>query len=219
MSAGRRCRVRDLPERPYALHMAAARRTRMSPDERRQQLIALGVAALADRPLEAVTVEDLAAQAGVSPGLVHYYFGNRQGLHSAIVRTARDAMLHATQPRAELPPRERLRDTLDRFVVFVHDHDATFYSLVRGAASGDEHVRATIQHARDVLAGHLRDAFQEIGVAPTPLLEVALHSWISFAEQALVEAATDPDIAPSDLADFLERSALGVLAALHPTAG
>jgi len=189
----------------------------MSPDERRQQLVALGVAALADRPLEAVTVEDLAAQAGVSPGLVHYYFGNRQGLHSAIVRTARDAMLHATEPRPELPPRERLRDTLDRFVEFVHDHDATFYSLVRGAASGDEHVRATVQHARDVLAGHLRDAFQEIGVAPTPLLEVALHAWISFAEQALVEAATDPEISASELADFLERSALGVLAALRPT--
>ncbi|WP_188525174.1 TetR/AcrR family transcriptional regulator [Isoptericola cucumis] len=195
--------------------MAAARRTRMSPDERKQQLVALGVAALADRPLEAVTVEDLAAQAGVSPGLVHYHFGSRQGLHSEIVRTARDAMLHATEPRADLPPRERLRDTLDRFVVFVAAHDATFYSLVRGAASGDERVRATIQHARDVLAGHLRDAFQEIGVAPTPLLEVGLHAWISFAEQALVEAATDPRVPPEELADFLERSALGVVAALH----
>ncbi len=188
----------------------------MSPDERRQQLVALGVAALADRPLEAVTVEDLAAQAGVSPGLVHYYFGSRQGLHSAIVRTARDAMLHATAPRPELPPRERLRDTLARFVEFVRDHDATFYSLVRGAASGDEEVRATVQHARDVLAGHLRDAFEEIGVARTPLLEVALHAWISFAEHALVEAAADPAVAPDELTDFLERSAIGVLDALRP---
>jgi AcrR family transcriptional regulator len=134
----------------------------MSPDERRQQLIALGVAALVDRPLEAVTVEDLATQAGVSTGLVHHYFGSRRGLHSAIVRTARDAMLHATEPRPELPPRERLRDTLERFVDFVRDHHGTFYSLVRGAASGDDEVRATVQHARDVLAGHLREAFQEI---------------------------------------------------------
>jgi len=191
----------------------------MSPDERRQQLVALGVAALADRPLEDVTVEDVAAQAGVSPGLVHYYFGNRQGLHSAIVRTARDAMLHATEPRPDLPPRERLRDTLDRFVDFVRDHDATFYSLVRGAASGDEQVRTTVQHARDVLAGHLRDVFEEIGVAPSPLLEVGLHAWISFAEQALAEAATDPRVAPAELAGFLERSALGVVSALHPSPG
>ncbi|WP_402462137.1 TetR/AcrR family transcriptional regulator [Isoptericola aurantiacus] len=198
--------------------MAGSRRTRLSPDERRQQLLALGVGALADHRLEDVTIEDLAARAGVSPGLVHYYFGNRQGLHSAIVRTARDAMLHATEPRADLPPRARLRDTLDRFVEFVRDHDATFYSLVRGAASGDENVRTTIQEARDVLAGHLRDVFAEIGVEPEPLLDVALHSWISFAEQALVDAADAPDVPAAELAGFLERSALGVAAALDPDA-
>ncbi|MFV2145673.1 MULTISPECIES: TetR/AcrR family transcriptional regulator [Isoptericola] len=193
-----------------------APRTRMSPDERRQQLLALGVAALADRPLEAVTVEDLAAAAGVSPGLVHHYFGSRQGLHSAIVRTARDAMLHATEPREDLPPRARLRDTLDRFVEFVREHEATFYSLVRGTASGDESVRATVQHARDVLAGYLRDVFQEIGVAPGPLLDTALHSWISFAEQALIEAAGDPAVPAAELTVFLERSAIGVAGALDP---
>lgn len=193
-----------------------APRTRMSPDERRQQLLSLGVAALADRPLEAVTVEDLATEAGVSPGLVHHYFGSRQGLHSAIVRTARDAMLHATEPREDLPPRARLRDTLDRFVEFVREHEATFYSLVRGTASGNENVRATVQHARDVLAGYLRDVFQEIGVAPGPLLDTALHSWISFAEQALIEAAGDPAIPPAELTVFLERSAIGVAEALDP---
>lgn len=188
----------------------------MSPEERRQQLVALGVAALADRPLESITVEDLAAQAGVSPGLVHYYFGSRQGLHSEIVRTARDAMLHATAPRPELPPLERVRDTLDRFVAFVREHDATFFSLVRGAASGDERVRTTVQHARDVLADYVSDAFRELGVAETRLLHVAIHSWISFAEQALVEAAKDPDVEPADLAAYLERSAVGVVAALDP---
>jgi AcrR family transcriptional regulator len=189
----------------------------MSPEERRQQLVALGVGALADRPLESITVEELAAWAGVSPGLVHYYFGSRQGLHSEIVRTARDAMLHATAPRPELPPLERVRDTLERFVAFVREHDATFYSIVRGAASGDERVRATVQHARDVLAEHLSDAFRELGVRQTPLLDVAIHSWISFAEQALAEAANDPAVAPAELVAFLERSAVGVVAALDPT--
>jgi AcrR family transcriptional regulator len=190
----------------------------MSPEDRRQQLLALGVAALADRPLEALSVEDLAAAAGVSPGLVHYYFHSKQGLHQEIVRTARDAMLHATEPRPELPPLERLRDVLVRFVQFVREHDATFYSLVRGAASGDEQVRSVVQHAREVLADHLRGAFRELGVEESPLLEVALHSWISFAEQVLVDAATDPAIAPDDLVDFLQRSAAAVVAAV-PHAG
>jgi AcrR family transcriptional regulator len=188
----------------------------MSPEERRQQLVALGIGALAHRPLESITIEDLASQAGVSPGLVHYYFGSRQGLHSEIVRTARDAMLRATAPRAELPPLERLRDTLERFVEFVREHAETFYSLVRGAASVDENVRGTIQHARDILASYLRDAFRELGVQESRMLEVAIHAWISFAEQSLIDAANDPAVDPVELAAFLERSALGVLQALDP---
>ncbi|WP_425955108.1 TetR/AcrR family transcriptional regulator [Xylanimonas sp. McL0601] len=205
---------------PPALHGSSGRgrRTRLSPQERRQQLLALGVDWLADRPLEAISVEDLAGAAGVSPGLVFYYFGTRQGLHQQIVRTARDAMLHATEPDPALPPRERLRDVLTRFVAFVQEHDATFYSIVRGASSGDAQVRETIQHARDVLARHATDMVTELGVTASPLLGVAVRAWISLAEQALVDAATDEAIPTQDLVDFLERSALATIQSTAPQA-
>ncbi|WP_159791725.1 TetR/AcrR family transcriptional regulator [Puerhibacterium puerhi] len=187
------------------------RRTRLSPQERRQQLLALGVAWLADRTLESISVEDLAAAAGVSPGLVFYYFGSRQGLHQEIVRTARDAMLHATEPDPALPPLARLHDTLERFVEFVRDHDATFSSLVRGAASGDPQVRAVVQHARQVLAGHVADMLRELDVEVTPLVDVAVRAWISLAEQALVDAASDPAVDGAALVRFLERSATATI--------
>ncbi|GMA95785.1 hypothetical protein GCM10025881_26090 [Pseudolysinimonas kribbensis] len=116
--------------------MVEERRTRLTPDERRAQLVALGVAALAHSPLEDVTMELLSEQAGVSRALLFHYFGSKQGMHHAIVLTARDSMLRATEPRPELAPLDRLRDTLDRVVGFVREHPATFYSLVRGAASG-----------------------------------------------------------------------------------
>ncbi|GAB2451463.1 TetR/AcrR family transcriptional regulator [Xylanimonas ulmi] len=196
-----------------ALHGASgrSRRTRLSPEERRQQLLAIGVDWLADRPLEAISVEDLASAAGVSPGLVFYYFGTRQGLHQQIVLTARDAMLHATEPDPALPASQRLRDVLERFVAFVQEHDATFYSIVRGASSGDPQVRETIQHARDVLAQHTTEMLDELGVTPSPLRAVAVRAWISLAEQALVDAATDESIPAADLVAFLERSALATI--------
>ncbi|PZR51888.1 TetR/AcrR family transcriptional regulator [Xylanimonas oleitrophica] len=194
------------------------RRTRLSPQERRQQLLAQGVEWLADRPLESISVEDLAAAAGVSPGLVFYYFGSRQGLHQEIVRTARDAMLHATEPRPELPPLERLDDVLERFVAFVQEHDATFYSIVRGASSGDPQVRSTVQHARDVLTGHTTEILDELGIERTPLLDVAIRAWISLAEQALVDAATDEAVPTHELVGFLSRSALATIQAAHPQA-
>lgn len=206
---------------PPALQDPSGRapRTRLSPVERRRQLLALGVERLADTPLEAITVEDLAGAAGVSPGLVFHYFGTRQGLHLEIVRTARDAMLHATEPDAALPARERLRDVLARFVTFVQEHDATFYSVVRGASSGDPRVRETVQHARDVLTRHATAIVVELGVAPTPLVDVAVRAWISLAEQALVDAATDDAIPSDELVAFLERSAYATVAAAGATRG
>ena len=83
-------------------------RSRLTSDERRAQLIALGVAALADRPLEALTTEYVAREAGVSRGLFAYYFGSRDGFHREVVRTAGDALLHATEPNDDLGPVDRL---------------------------------------------------------------------------------------------------------------
>ena len=191
-----------------------ARRTRLSPAERRQQLLALGVEWLTDRALEDISVEDLAGSAGVSPGLVFHYFGTRQGLHLEIVRTARDAMLHATEPDLALPPRDRLHDVLERFVGFVQAHGATFYAVVRGASSGDPRVRETIQVARDVLSRHATDLLvAELGVERTRLFDVAVRGWISLAEQALVDAANDDSVSTDELVAFLERSAYATVAA------
>lgn len=186
--------------------MEADRRTRLSPEARRAQLLALGVASLADRPLDDLTVEKLSAEAGVSRGLLFYYFGSRQGLHHQVVTAARDGMLHATQPNLDLAPLDRLHDTLTRLVRFVRDHSGTFYSLVRGAASGDREVREVVDEARQIQAGWVLAVELELGATDTPLLRVALRAWVSFVEQVLVDAALDSQYADGQIVEFLERS-------------
>jgi AcrR family transcriptional regulator len=187
------------------------RRTRLTPEERRRQLIAIGVNALATQPLEAITIEFLAAEAGVSRGLVFYYFNSKTGLHHEIVRTARDSLMHATEPRPELPAAERLNDTLERFVVFARDHRLTFFSLVRGAASGDETVREIVDEVRSAQADRLIAMFGELGIAPSARVRVALRSWVALAEQALIDGAVNAELEPGELVDFLERSARAVV--------
>ena len=193
------------------------RRTRLTPDERRAQLVALGVAFLADSPLDQLTIEDLSARAGVSRGLLFHYFGSKQGLHREVVRTARDAMLHATEPVDGLPPLDRLHDTLERIVAFVREHSGTFYSLVRGVASADTEVRQVVEEARAEQAERVVAVFLELGAADTRMLRIALRSWIAFAEEALVESAIGTDLPSEEIVGFLERSARGVVAALGPS--
>jgi AcrR family transcriptional regulator len=190
----------------------------MTPEERRKQLIALGVNALADQPLEAITIEYLAGAAGVSRGLVFYYFSSKTGLHHELVRTARDSLMRATEPRPELPPAARLHDTLERFVTFARDHRQTFYSLVRGTASGDETVRQIVDEVRSAQAERLTVMFQELGVEPSQRLHVALRSWVSLAEQALVDGAMNHELGHEELVAFLEGSCLAVVQLAAPPA-
>lgn len=194
--------------------METDRRTRLTPGERRAQLVALGVTHLADHPLDSLTIEQLSAQAGVSRALLFHYFGSKQGLHRDVVRTARDSMLHATEPIPELPPRERLHDTLIRIVAFVRDHSGTFYSLVRGVASGDVEVRAVVEEARAEQAERIIAVYLELGSADVPLLRIGLRSWIAFAEDVLVASAIGTDLPSETIVRFLERSADGVVAAV-----
>ena len=123
-------------------------------------------------------------------------------------------MLHATEPIPDLPPLERLHDTLARIVAFVREHSGTFYSLVRGVASGDTDVRAVVEEARRVQADRVIAVFLELGTPDSLMLRVALRSWIAFAEEVLVESAIGTDLPEADIVGFLERSARGVVDAL-----
>ncbi|GAA2067138.1 TetR/AcrR family transcriptional regulator [Leifsonia soli] len=199
--------------------METDRRTRLTPDERRAQLVALGVAFLADNPLDQLSIEELSARAGVSRGLLFHYFGSKQGLHREVVRTARDSMLHATEPVVGLAPLDRLHDTLTRTVAFVREHSGTFYSLVRGVASADTEVRQVVEEARGEQADRVIAAFLELGVPDTLLLRIGLRSWIAFAEEALVESAIGTELPSEEIVGFLERSARGVVDALGASAG
>lgn len=194
--------------------MAADRRTRLTPEDRREQLLALGVATLADHSIEHLGFERLAAEAGVSRALLHHYFGSKQGLRTEVVRLARDSMLHASQPDLTLPPLERLHDTLVRLVRFVHEHGGTFYSLVRGAASADSEVRAAVDEAREVHTDRVVAVFLELGSPDTAMLRIALRSWVAFAEQTLVDAVYGERLPAEEVVALLERTARSVVAAL-----
>lgn len=192
--------------------MPAERRARLTPDQRRAQLIAVGVNFLADHTLDELTMEALAQQAGVSRPLAFHYFDTRQGMHLAVIATARDSLLQATEPRRELPPLERLRDTLMRIADFVQQHRGTFHSLVRGIASGDSAVRAVVDESRERNTERLVEVFTELGTPDSPALRMALRAWVAFTEEALISLLVERDTPPADVVRFLVGTLDGVVA-------
>lgn len=60
-------------------------RIRMSGRERREQLLDVGRKLFAEKGFEAVSVEEIAASAGVSKPVVYEHFGGKEGLYAVVV--------------------------------------------------------------------------------------------------------------------------------------
>jgi AcrR family transcriptional regulator len=79
-------------------------------EERREQLIAAAARVIARSGYDAATVRDVAGEAGVSTGVIAYYFDGKDDLFAHVLRTASRAFrarLERARARAETP-RERL---------------------------------------------------------------------------------------------------------------
>jgi len=193
------------------LSNGTGKRTRMSPEERRAQLIALGTEMLADKPLDQVSVEDIADQAGVSRGLLFHYFSSKQDFHLAIVREASKTMLERTAPDMSRDPYDILRDSIANYVDYVTENRETFISLLRGSATGDPDMREVFEQTRTTMADRTVANLYRLDVEANPTTELAVRGWIAFVEEATISWLRDPRVSRDDLID-LNVSALPAVA-------
>lgn len=64
----------------------------MGVDQRRQQLIAVALELFSHRSPDEVSVDEIAAAAGISRPLVYHYFPGKQNLYEAALRRAADEL-------------------------------------------------------------------------------------------------------------------------------
>jgi AcrR family transcriptional regulator len=64
---------------------AQVSKVRMSGQQRREQLLTVGRKLFANKGFEAVSVEEIAAKAGVSKPVVYEHFGGKEGLYAVLV--------------------------------------------------------------------------------------------------------------------------------------
>lgn len=199
---------------------SAPTRTRMSPDSRREQLIELGVRLLATRPLEDLTVETLAEEAGISRGLLYHYFGGKQQFHTAVVRRSADDLYDVTAPRGEGTALEQLEGSLARYVDYVVDNYEGYLSLVRGAAGGHQELRAIYEESREALTGRLfsgpvAEEAAQLGLVDTPAVRLVVRGWAALTEEVVLDWVRDPrGIGREELLLILSSSLPAILAPL-----
>jgi AcrR family transcriptional regulator len=120
--AAARTRARTSAKAPAR---AARKRARLEVDERREQLLTIGLEAFATSAYDVVSIDDVARAAHVSKGLLYHYFPTKRAFYAAVVERAASQLLERTDIPPTLPPGERLRTSLEAYLAFVSAHGKT----------------------------------------------------------------------------------------------
>jgi len=190
--------------------MAAARRSRLSTDVRREQLVALGIEIFSDRPFDEVSIDAIAAAAGISKGLLYHYFPSKRDFYVAVVRHSADEMQEVTETDPSLPPLERLAAGLDRYLEYVDTHARGYATVLRAGIGSDPEVASVVEGVRSAMAGRILEDLP-IGRPLPPALRIAVRGWVGFAEAASLEWLERRDLDRDELRDLLIRALTGAV--------
>ncbi|MFE2063856.1 TetR/AcrR family transcriptional regulator [Streptomyces sp. NPDC059467] len=161
--------------------MSTGVRRRMGVDERRQQLIGVALELFSRRSPDEVSIDEIAAAAGISRPLVYHYFPGKLSLYEAALKRASEDLAGRFAEPQEGPLGARLLRVMRRYFDFVDEHGPGFAALMRGGpAVGSSATNALIdsvrQAAYEQILSHL-----DVTEAPARL-ELVVRSWISLAE-------------------------------------
>ncbi|NUK45941.1 TetR/AcrR family transcriptional regulator [Streptomyces lunaelactis] len=161
--------------------MTTGVRRRMGVEERRQQLIGVALELFSHRSPDDVSIDEIAAAAGISRPLVYHYFPGKQSLYEAALRRAADELAARFREPRGGPLGARLRRVMGRFFDFVDEHGPGFSALMRGGpAVGSSTTNAMIDEVRQAAYEQI---LAHLGVERPPArLQLVVRSWVSLAE-------------------------------------
>lgn len=197
---------------------ASAPRRRLGADDRRRQLIDLGLELLSRRPAEQVQVDDIARAAGISRGLLFHYFPSKRHFQLAVVSAAAEQLAAVTEPRPEWggPGPEVLRRGLEAFADYVDGHRRLYVGLVRGAAGADPALQAIFDRTRGLV---VRRVLEGLGLDPAtvaPTLRTAVRGWVGFVEESTLDRLTHGDPGRDELVGLQVAALVGLLPSVAP---
>ncbi|MCB9733951.1 MAG: TetR/AcrR family transcriptional regulator [Deltaproteobacteria bacterium] len=165
-------------------------RTRLDTESRRAQLVELGTRVFAEKSYDEASVDEIAALAGISKGLLYHYFPTKRDLYLACLQAVAEELLaRADLSDAPLPPLERLRAGIDAYLAFAAEHARAYLALMRGGVGSDREIVAYCESVRDRFVSRILTAPTSplASVELPPLFRVVLRGWVGFAEAAAID--------------------------------
>lgn len=179
---------------------------------RRAGLVAAAAQCFAERPFDEVSMEDIAAQAGVAKGLLFYYFKSKRGCYLAVIDDFHRQLLGVAETKSTAPVPQLIGEMLDQYLDFADNAEPAYRLIMSGGLGNDP-------EARNFISGHrakYRELFTQLacpGEPENPTLRVTLEGFLSFMEGATLDWLTHRHIDRAALRDLIAAVAGSVLRA------
>lgn len=182
-------------------------RRRLSADDRRRQLVGIGLAKIVETPIQDLSLDEVAAEAGISRGLLFHYFPTKTDFYLACISAAGRRMLRTTAPDGGLPPGEQVEE-LTRLMVEQIERRRDFYlALVHGHGVADPRVSEVMDSVRE---GSTDRVVRALDVPPRQR-DVVRAWWAYTEDRALTWSAVPTGERPVPLSVLVAEC----VAALH----
>lgn len=185
-------------------------RRRFEVDERRRQLLSLGVELFAQHPYDELSMRKIAKAAGISHALLYRYFPSKQSYFRAALEQAAEDLRARTTPDPSLPPWEQLVAGLEGFLELVDENSLAYRQLLRSLASAPD-VRALIDEVRDTTADRILAGL--FGEEVPPKARAAVKGWLWYMDGVLLDWIEHRDLERAEIRDLLLGTLGGALTA------
>ena len=180
--------------------------------ERRDELLAAGLRLFSSQPYDELSIDAIAAEAGVAKGLLYYYFGSKRGFYVALIEQAARGMRAQAATDVDMAPRERLEHALDAHLSYAGEHSAGYRTLLAGGIGSDPQVREILDRERTTFLAMIVEGLGD-DVRLTSALEIALYGWFGFVEDTTLRWLQRGGLQRGEVLELMVESLRGVLCA------
>ena len=161
-------------------------RRRLSADDRRRQLVGIGLSKIVDTPIQDLSLDQVAAEAGISRGLLFHYFPTKTDFYLACIAAAGRRILRNAAPDESDPGPAQVRTMLVAMIEQIDRRRSFYLTLVHGSGVADPRVSEVHDSVRSVSTDRVMTA---LGLAPTRLPIV--HAWWAYVEDRALSWSAD----------------------------
>jgi AcrR family transcriptional regulator len=202
--------------------MVTARR-RLSPEDRRAELLALGADVFGKRPYDEVRIDEIAERAGVSRALMYHYFPDKRSFFAAVVKDEADRLYEATNKdgMVGLTMFEEVRVGVLAYMAYHEQNPEAAWAAYVGLGRSDPVLLGIDEEAKNRQLEHIMTRIGEVvaGVQEAKLeadierdLRVILNGWLAYTFELCRQRIMDPTTDAERLADSCAHMLLDAIA-------